>query len=75
MAQNRFVYHYSAHYQMEGSTRVMYIDGVAQMEKRICDMEDYRKLKLKIEPFREGALTIDNLSFLGMEFDMQCNGE
>jgi len=66
---NRFVYHYCAHYQLPGSGSISYIDGIAQLEKRITCMEDYRRIKPQIEPVHHSRLTIDSISFLGMELD------
>lgn len=63
---NRFVYHYCSHYQVSTGV-IAYTDGIAQMENRITCMDDYQRLKSKIDCPDSKNLTIDSLSFLGME--------
>ncbi len=65
---NRFIYHYCAHYQDRGG-RIVYIDGIMQLENRIVSMEDYRSIKSRIAPDQSKKLVIDSLSFIGMEQD------
>jgi hypothetical protein len=64
---NRFVYHYCAQFQEDNSANISYIDGIAQMTKRITCQGDHLKLKKLIEPEFYSRLTLVNLSFLGME--------
>ncbi len=66
---NRFVYHYCCHYQRSWGG-IAYIDGIAQMAKRITCMEDYERLKQKIDSPNATKLIIDSLSFIGMEQDV-----
>lgn len=66
---NRFVYHYCSHYQ-ESIGAIAYIDGIAQMENKITCMDDYTKLKQQIDCPNSDKLTIDSLSFLGMEQEL-----
>lgn len=63
---NRFIYHYCAHYQ-DKEGRIIYIDGIMQRQNKIICMDDYRKIKSKIEPEHYKKLVVDSLSFLGME--------
>jgi hypothetical protein len=63
---NRFVYHYCAQYQ-EVTGAVAYIDGIAQLEKRITCMDDYKRIKPLIAPEHHDKLCIMSLSFIGME--------
>lgn len=65
---NRFIYHYCAHYQ-DKEGRIIYIDGIMQLENKLNCMDDYRKIKKRIEPEHYKKLVIDSLSFLGMELD------
>lgn len=50
-----------------GLGEIHYTDGIAQMEEKIVDMDDYRSFKELIEKDRD--ITITSLSFIGMEFD------
>ena len=70
--ENRFIYHYSAHYQL--GMNMFYVDGIAQLKSKITCQEDYRKLKPKIEAFHHDKLTISSLSFIGMEQDNKPTG-
>lgn len=66
MKSNRYIYHYSACYQMVGGS-VAKIDGVAKLVKRIASQDDYMELKPMISPDHHEKLTIDSLSYLGRE--------
>lgn len=63
---NRYVYHYCAHYNNKIG-EIAYIDGILQLKKRITCHDEYMKLKPLIEPEHHKILTIDSLSFIGME--------
>lgn len=65
---NRYVYHYCAQYQQSVGT-LTYIDGIAQLGKRITSHEDLLNLKESICPENKGKITIISLSFIGMESD------
>ena len=71
MSANRYLYHYCARHQ--NGSELTYIDGVAQLQGRIVTQEDYRKLKSLIAPEDAYRLTIESLSFLGMENDQPTN--
>ena len=63
---NRYVYHYCAQYQPD-NCRLVYIDGLAQLENRITSHDEYMKLKPAISSEFHHKLTIISLSFIGME--------
>lgn len=66
---NRFVYHYCLVYQ-ERNRSLSFIDGIAQMEKRITCMDDYKMLKEIAAPDElKGKVIMNSLSFIGMEQD------
>lgn len=65
---NRFVYHYCAKYERTAG-KITYIDGIAQLEKRIVCMDDYERLKKIINEENCDIMTIVSLEFLGMEND------
>lgn len=64
--KGRYIYHYCA--MRQGTIgEINYTDGIAQMEEKIVNMDDYRSFKELIEKDRD--ITITSLSFIGMEFD------
>lgn len=65
--ENRFIYHYSARYQIGSS--VSDIDGIVRLVNKVACQDDYHKLKKLIEPVHFDKTTIVSLSFIGMESD------
>ena len=69
MEYGRYIYHYHAQYQLPNGN-MQNIDGIAQMQNRIFDMEDYSAFKAKIEPGRDGKdISVTSLSYIGREFE------
>ena len=58
-----FTYHYCAEYQNEYGS-ISRIDGVAILGEKVKTMEEYRKLKILIEPEHAHKLTISSLSLI-----------
>ena len=65
---NRFIYHYCAKYQTASGNTAIY-DGIAQLEKRIIQHEQYGELKKRIDADNAHKLSITSLTFLGMEHE------
>ncbi|MBS3796682.1 hypothetical protein [Pseudoalteromonas sp. BDTF-M6] len=62
----RYIYHYCAKYQTTPGQFVN-IDGIALLESRITNNQDYMNIKPLIEPEHHDKLTIISLAFLGIE--------